>query len=212
MDNTELENIQYDETPFLFRGEALALDLVNTEAMKRGKRRDLLETPQDVALWWQAACQHHPEWQDVQGGSGDDATIYDLGLLYALKTLRGALRGIFGTLVDGVPARKEDISILNGVLSAGRWSIDLTPEGELRPAYRIIDATIGPVLLSCALSALHLIREGDRKRIHHCESERCILFFYDTTRSATRRWCSTSCMERTRSIQRYRQAKQAALQ
>src|SRR5581483_1663163 len=65
MNDTMTEQTQQDESPFLFRGEALALDLVNTEAMKRGKRRDLLETPQDVARWWQEACEHHSEWQDV---------------------------------------------------------------------------------------------------------------------------------------------------
>src|SRR5579884_466351 len=208
MSNTETELTQQDESPFLFRGEALALDLVNTEVMKRGKRRDLLETPQDIARWWQEACKHHSEWQDVRGGrkiaqigNEDDA------ILVGLTVLRETLRGIFGALVDGVPPRKEDLGILNGVLSLGRWSIELTPEGELRPVYRIIDANVSPILLSCALSAMHLIHEGERSRIHRCESERFILFFYDTTRSGTRRWCSTGCMDRARSMQRYWQAK-----
>ena len=31
--------------------------------------------------------------------------------------------------------------------------------------------------------------------------------FYDMTRSATRQWCSTACMNRARSLHHYRQAK-----
>jgi predicted RNA-binding Zn ribbon-like protein len=32
-----------------------------------------------------------------------------------------------------------------------------------------------------------------------------VLLFYDTTKSGTRRWCSTSCMNRARSSRRYRE-------
>jgi predicted RNA-binding Zn ribbon-like protein len=211
MVGTEAEAVQHDETPFLFRGGELALDLVNTEAMKRGKRCDLLTTPQDVVSWWQVASQHHLQWKyDVQGERGNDAVIHDAALLNTLKSLRAALRGIFGALADGVSPHQENIAVLNEALQTGRWFVDLTAERELQTFYRTTEGANSPIVLACALSALHLIREGDRKRLHRCESDRCILFFYDTTRSATRRWCSVGCMDRARSLQRYHQARQEA--
>lgn len=211
MEMVETEAIQHDETPFRFRGGELALDLVNTESIKRGKLHESLVTPRDVDLWWRAASQHHPHWkEDVQAGKKGDAIIYDTTLLNTLKRLRGALRGIFGALVDDDAPRQEDVVVLNDALQTGRWFVDLTTEGELRPVYHITEEANSPIVLACALSALHLIREGERKRLHRCESDRCILFFYDTTRSATRRWCSVSCMDRARSLQRYHQARQQA--
>jgi len=203
--NSARENIE--ETPFLFRGEALALDLVNTEIMVRGKRRDLLMTPEDVVSWWRAACHHQPQKDDVRT-ENEGETVYDLALLHALITLRTALRGIFSALVEERTPGKEDLSVLNDVLSTGYPSLDLTEEGNLLPVYRTTDTRRGTVLLPVALSALRLIHKSDRKRLHQCDNGRCILFFYDTTRSATRRWCSLGCMDRARSARRYEQAKQ----
>lgn len=57
---------------------------------------------------------------------------------------------------------------------------------------------------------LRLLTEGDLRRLHKCRNERCVLLFYDTTKSGTRQWCSLDCFNRTRSSQRYRQRKAAA--
>jgi predicted RNA-binding Zn ribbon-like protein len=205
----EREPEKKQDERFAFRGGVLALDLVNTKKLKRGKPFEALVTPQDVAQWWQAACEHHPQWQrEVQGG--DEAVdANDTELLEALKTLRAALRQMFTALVENTTPRQEDVDVLNNVLCTGHWSMDLSPEGELLPIYQT-EGAHNQILLSCALSALHLIREGELSRLHHCESDRCVLLFYDTTRSATRRWCSTNCMDRARSLQRYHQAKQVA--
>ena len=200
------EKHQEEDGRFRFRGGVLALDLVNTELMKRGKPVDVLVTPLDITQWWQAACEHHPQWlREVRGGE-EAIREDDTELLEALKTLRAALRRIFNALVEGVVPRQEDIDVLNDVLRTGHWRMDLGSEGELVVVQQTEEAH-GQIQFSCALSALLLIREGERTRLHLCESDRCILFFYDTTRSATRRWCSTSCMDRARSLQRYHQAK-----
>src|SRR6187399_2934541 len=50
-----------DEDTFVFVGEVLALDLVNTEVVVRGKPRDLLATPEDVGQWWRAAQRYYPD-------------------------------------------------------------------------------------------------------------------------------------------------------
>ncbi|GLV54143.1 RNA-binding protein [Dictyobacter sp. S3.2.2.5] len=196
-----------DDKPLIFQGEMLALDLVNTEVMRRGQRHDLLTTPQDVVHWWQATCQHHPE---LDGGSGtnEDTTVYDQALLDALKTLRTALRAIFDALVAEKTPEMADISVLNAVLRTNYTALEYSAQGDLVPMVRTTNTTQGLVLAPIALSALSLISQGERKRLHRCENERCILFFYDTTRSATRRWCSLACMDRARSSRRYHQAKQ----
>jgi predicted RNA-binding Zn ribbon-like protein len=196
---------------FTFCGENLALDLVNTEIIKRRKRLDLFITPLDVALWWQTACQHHGLHDDVYPETAGEV-VYDSDLLQALTTLRTALRALFSALVENKTPDQADVNVLNRVLRTGYSALNATDQGTLLPIYHTTDTHKGPVLLPIALSALRIIETGDHQRLHHCENEHCILFFYDTTRSATRRWCSFGCMDRARSAQRYQQAKQQTAQ
>jgi predicted RNA-binding Zn ribbon-like protein len=83
----------------------------------------------------------------------------------------------------------------------------LTSSGAIQPAYQAQPGA-DSMLFAIALSALRLVRDGDRQRLHRCSNDRCVLLFYDTTKSATRRWCSLGCMDRARSAKRYRAAKQ----
>ncbi|MFL5652938.1 MAG: CGNR zinc finger domain-containing protein [Ktedonobacteraceae bacterium] len=55
---------------------------------------------------------------------------------------------------------------------------------------------------------LILFTRAEKHRLHICKNERCILFFYDTTKSATHQWCSLECMNRARSLQHYRHVKE----
>jgi predicted RNA-binding Zn ribbon-like protein len=190
---------------FLFRGDALALDLVNTEVMIRGKLRDLLATPDDVAQWWHAARRYHPDMDVVQATSV--VTVVDTESLVALKALRKALRGILSALADGTTPAPLDIDALNTVLCTGSHALMPTPNGDVLPVYQAQPGA-DAMLFAIALSAIRLVRDGERQRLHRCSNNRCVLLFYDTTKSATRRWCSVGCMDRARSAKRYLATKQ----
>jgi predicted RNA-binding Zn ribbon-like protein len=195
---------QPDDGPFRFLAELLALDLVNTQLVVRGKPHDLLTTPEEAARWWEVARRHHPELPVVRQSAPEP--VIDAALLDRLRTLRGALRGFFGALADQAPPRAEDIESINAVLRAGAQEFEDNGTG-LRIVYVTEDAH-GGILLPIAVSALTWLSTGDRRRLHRCGNERCVLLFYDTTKSGTRRWCSLGCMDRARSAQRYQRAKQ----
>jgi predicted RNA-binding Zn ribbon-like protein len=192
------------EGTFVFFGDVLALDLVNTEVILRGKPRDLLATPEDVVQWWHAAQQHYPDMDVVEasGVAGVDSVA-----LVALKGLRTALRGIFGALADGTTPASANIDVLNSVLRTGTHAVMLTVSGAVQPVYQAQPGAAS-MLFAIALSALRLARDGELQRLHRCSNDRCVLLFYDTTKSATRRWCSVSCMDRARSAKRYLVTKQ----
>jgi predicted RNA-binding Zn ribbon-like protein len=192
------------EETFLFIGDVLALDLVNTEVVVRGKPRDLLATPEDVGQWWRAAQRVYPDMDAVQASS---VVPFDTAALAALKGLRTALRGIFGALADGTTPASADINVVNSVLHTGVHALILTVSGAVEPVYQAQPGA-DSMLFAIALSALRLVRDGERQRLHRCSNDRCVLLFYDTTKSATRRWCSLGCMDRARSAKRYRAAKQ----
>jgi predicted RNA-binding Zn ribbon-like protein len=190
---------------FFFVGNVLALDLLNTEAVIRGKKRDLLSSPEDLAAWWQEALSLSTEQDVVEGAA--NAASWTNELLEAIKKLRTALRNVVISLIEERPINTGDLAELNHLLHMGYQSLEMTPEGELEPRYHAFDREKQAVLLSIALSALRLLTQGERTRLHKCKNERCIGVFYDTTRSATRHWCTLECMSRARSVQHYRQAK-----
>jgi predicted RNA-binding Zn ribbon-like protein len=190
---------------FFFVGNALALDLLNTEVIMRGKKRDLLSSPEDLAAWWQKALGLSTEQDAVEGAA--NAAFWTNELLEAIKTLRTALRSVVISLIEQCPINPGDLAELNRLLHMGYQSLEVTPEGELEPRYHAFDREKQAVLLSIALSALRLLTQGERTRLRKCKNERCIGVFYDTTRSATRHWCTLECMNRARSVQHYRQAK-----
>src|SRR5882724_3652092 len=155
--SNEKHEAEVDDGPFLFYGESLALDLVNTEIVWRGKRQDLLATPQDVAIWRQAAGRHHVGLNAVRE-ENENTLVYNTALLGELRTLRAALRAIFSRLVEEKRPDAGDLTLLNGVLKTGYPALDLTKQGELLYTYHTSDVPKGALLLPIALSAARLIR------------------------------------------------------
>jgi predicted RNA-binding Zn ribbon-like protein len=192
------------EDTFVFVGQVLALDLVNTEVVVRGKGRDLLATPEDVVQWWRAAQRAYTDMEMVEAGG---VVSFDLAGLFALKELRTALRGVFGALADSTTPASADIEVVNSVLRRGSHALMLTSSGAVEAVYQAQPGA-DSMRFAIALSAVRLVRDGERQRLHRCSNDRCVLLFYDTTKSATRRWCSLGCMDRARSAKRYRAAKQ----
>ena len=191
---------------YLFLSGVLALDLVNTEVVVRGKRYDLFATPEDVALWWQQARKHHPEAEQV--GANTDTVMWSAQLLERIKRVRAAIRTLCTNLVERQSLDVEALRTLNTILAMGYPALEAGSGQEMIAVYRPRDDEQGAVLLPLALSSLHLFTQAEHNRLHHCKNERCILFFYDTTKSATRQWCSLACMNRARSLQHYRHIKE----
>lgn len=190
---------------FLFVGHALALDLVNTEVVVRGRRGDLLASPSEVIGWWQAAQRHHPNLPlvAVVGDLASDEVVTHTALI----GLRQALRRLFSQIADLQQPDAADLAVVNAALQPGVMAAQSNREGRIQQAYQVAASPLHPLVFTVALAALELLTTSHVQRLHRCENERCVLLFYDTTKSATRRWCSLACMDRARSIRRYQQAK-----
>ncbi|SRR5258708_18550886 len=168
----------------------------------RGKKRDILSSPDALARWWEEACKYHPD-SNVVKGAGEPVT-WDTDLLDAMKMVRMALRTLSAHVVEQHAVYEGDLEPLNEVLALGYPSLEGTGQGTMISVIRLRDAKIGAVLLPIVLFALRLFTEADWQRLYKCKNDRCVLFFYDTTKSGTRHWCSLGCMNRSRSIQHYR--------
>ncbi len=196
---------EHSESPFVFVGEVMALDLVNTEVAVRGKPADLLQTPDELMQWWALCRQNYPDMEAVSG----PPPIYDEALLDVIKVWRGSLRRLFSDIAEGTSAAEDDINALNSILR--RASPMLIWRGDHVPQWGYSydnDPQVG-VLLPIALSALRLLTSMDLGRLRKCHNHRCVLLFYDTTKSATRHWCSPACLDRERSARRYEEKKRS---
>jgi predicted RNA-binding Zn ribbon-like protein len=190
---------------FPFLSGVLALDLVNTEVIVRGRRYDLFSSPEDVARWWQEALMHHPDEEKVKAET--QAIVWSPSLLESIKRIRAAIRTICTNLVEHHTFDHEAFTALNDILAMGYPALEVDSE-EMIPIYRTRQVEQGAILLPIALSALHLFTQAEKQRLHKCKNDRCTLFFYDTTKSATRQWCSLECMNRARSLQHYQHIKE----
>lgn len=189
---------------FLFLGGNLALDLVNTKRSRRlpGSRviiqYDQLYDADQAGAWWrEASRRHHMEFLEACGWSEDDFEL--------LLALRIELRGVFETLREGRKAACP-IPVLNKVLSVGSFSVRVD-EGGARREYLPREGG-SAALLAIALAASRLLAKGELSRLRACRSERCSLLFYDTTKSGTRHWCRSECMNRSRARANYKKAKE----
>jgi predicted RNA-binding Zn ribbon-like protein len=187
---------------------SLALDLINTEMVDRGKKRDVLSSPDALARWWGEACKQYPDQCAIEGAG--EPIAWTSELLEAVQSLRMALRTLATHVVERHAVEEEDLKPVNEILALGYSALERTGQGNVKAVMYLRDPEKGSVLFPIALSALQLFTESDWRRLHQCKNDRCIVFFYDTTKSGTRRWCSPVCMNRARSIRQYQLTKKEA--
>jgi predicted RNA-binding Zn ribbon-like protein len=175
---------------FLFLGGRLCLDFVNTEIVVHGKLLDLLT---DFRRWM--------AWHSAVGGQGMSEAkalagewVGKSGSIDALAravAFRSELRKMAGCVASNKPVPESAVGAINELLRRGPAYGQLIPVGRgfVRQAQRDVREPVD-LIVPVAEDAADLLCEGDRGRVRKCGSPACVLFFYDTSRSRTRRWCS----------------------
>lgn len=149
-------------------GEPLALDLLNTEWLEDGHPHDHLATDDGLTSWLR-------ERRLV--GSAAPAAVRA-----ALVEARAAVRGVLER--PGEPAARE---ALNVVLARGRGRRGL---GEQGPRGWVEVEGVGWEIAWRAAADLLDLLERAPQRVRRCGNPECVLYFLDTSKNASRRWCS----------------------
>ncbi len=168
---------------FLWVGNTPSLDFVNTEIVRNGRIIDLLGGPDDLPAWLRYAGF------DLQAQTGG-ARRLKAGLLLA-RQFRTILRQGLDQLVKTRSLPLDVISAINEHLERAheRGKLVKRAQGvELCPYWHIESAAdyVAPIATSFA----RFIADADVSRVRKCKNPACILFFYDTSKSGTRAWCS----------------------
>lgn len=173
---------------FLFLGNELVLDFVNTRPVEDGKATELFMDFGAVLRWFQAADLLNSEqvarvarqW----GGMTEAQRATEV-----MKDLRERLREEILAWEGGRAIRSQTLDELNGLM---RMHPMLTRLTKNRTAYSTEQwfevREPADLLAPLAHSAATLLATGDRKRVRKCAN--CVLHFHDTSKKGTRRWCS----------------------
>jgi predicted RNA-binding Zn ribbon-like protein len=137
------------------------------------------------------------KWQD--DGKGAE------GFRQAIA-FRSEMRRMARCIASRKPVPGSTLRGINDLLRRGAGYGRLTREGSgfvLQVRRDVQHPT--DLLVYIAADAADLLCEGDLSRVRKCENPACVLYYYDTSRSRTRRWCSmSSCGNRAKVAAHYR--------
>jgi predicted RNA-binding Zn ribbon-like protein len=172
---------------FLFVGGDPSIDLVNTEMMVSGELVDRIDSPSRLAAWLAES-----ELGDLLG----EATAEDLDIprpVFAeVVALRGALRAGFDEIAGGRGLPASTLEAINAALREGPGSrLQVGTLGRLERVNRV-DILEQPAWLPWLIAdaAADLLSSPAADLLRRCAGQVCVLFFVDTSRNHSRRWCS----------------------
>jgi len=173
---------------FLFVGNHLALDFLNTRPVQNGEPMELLSDFSALLRWFQAAgLVGSREMTKLQRQWGESATARRT--LEAIRQFREKLRKEILAWEGGAEVHRSTEEELNRLMAAHPMLSRLqatgnVPSMELRFEPRQPEDLFAPL----AHSAAELFAGVDHNRVRKCGQ--CVLHFYDTSKKGTRRWCS----------------------
>ena len=114
-------------------------------------------------------------------------------LLGKAQRLHAALHQSLNALLDKEPLERDWVEPINEVLRITEGHDELLQQnGKWGLEFVASEGGLDWLLAAIARSAAELIAEGTTSRLRVCSNPDCGLFFYDTSRTRRRRWCSMS--------------------
>lgn len=173
---------------FLFLGNHLALDFLNTRPLQNGELTELLPDFRAFLRWFQAADLLSPrEAANLQQRWGESARANQA--VGAARELREKLRKEIIAWEGGGAIHRSTVDELNRLMAQWPMRTRLKTSGgrsftELYFEPREPEDLLAPL----AYSAATLFANLDRNRVRKCEQ--CVGHFYDSSKKGNRRWCS----------------------
>jgi predicted RNA-binding Zn ribbon-like protein len=193
---------------FVFIGERLWLDFVNTEpgtpaaaARHAGALADMADVPlhagdalrdfDTFVAWLESAAVLDVERAQgirrraVQQPTGAAATLVDA------RRVRATLRVLAERGTAAAQVRFEALSEINRVLgrSAGTRRVEVRTDGSYTRAFVPVGDAFAGLMIPIVESAADAMILGELGRVRRCADSRCPRVFFDRTKNGRRRWC-----------------------
>lgn len=193
------------QIPFLFVGNQLCLDFINTQLVLNEQPVDLLATFSDLVTWLvQTRLLTEENAKKIERQWGKQAT--GTQTLEQARAFRATLREMIERIAAGRPVSQVAIEAINDML---RYRVGCTQlirrNGKVERGFQAESQDANQLLGLLAEAASDLLCTCDLSLIKKCQNPVCVLFFYDTTKNHARHWCSMSlCGNRSKVAAHYR--------
>lgn len=192
--------------PYLFVGNRLALDFLNTDLVSNGEPIELLMDAAAVAQWMahaglltvKAAKQQERAWKrDPRAGKA----------VIAVRRFRDRLRAAVIAFKAGSSVSPEFLAEINSLLQTSPMDRAVEANGSggytqtLSFTPRLPDDLLGPLAEDIAM----LLTGVAADRIRKCEG--CPVHFLDVSKKGSRRWCSMNLCGNKVKVAAYQQRK-----
>ena len=192
---------------FLFVGNQLALDFLNTKLILADGPQELLTDVASLERWLVAAgvleSAHRPAWRNSAKGQQ---------FLKRLLVFRERLRAEIIRQSNGSTITEGFLGELNRLLvkhpcrmAVHRGGKDLSLGLTFEP--RVPEDVWAPI----AAAAADLLSGVPKDRVRKCESATCIVHFYDTSKKGARRWCSMNLCGNKVKVAAYRRRSRSGM-
>lgn len=176
---------------FVFIGERLWLDFVNTDDARRGVRMDGLRDFDALVRWLEATSVLDAE---RAAGISRRAHQQPAGAAAALvdaRRIRAALRSLAERGPASEKSRSDALVEINRVLgrSAGTRRVEWRDDGSFRQSFVPVGDAFAGLMIPVVESAAEALIHGELVRVRRCADPRCPRVFFDSTRNGRRRWC-----------------------
>jgi predicted RNA-binding Zn ribbon-like protein len=193
---------------FLFLGNHVALDFLNTRPVQEGQAQELLPDFEASLRWFRAANlltnQQVSALQRSWGKSARSKRVVE-----KLRQFREALRKEVLSWEDGDNFHRATIDRLNALLAAHPMIATVThTENGLHMGFSFEPSTPEDLFAPLAYATAKLFTEADQSRVRKCGQ--CVLHFLDTSKKGTRRWCSMQLCGNRLKVAAYAQRKRLA--
>jgi predicted RNA-binding Zn ribbon-like protein len=177
--------------PFVFLGERLWLDFINTEDVRRGARIEMLADFDDLLRWLEAAGVLDAERAaGIRRRAHQQLTGAAAALIDARK-VRASLRDLAERGMTHPQVRLDVLAEINRVLgrSVGTRRVELRADGSFARTFVPVGDAFAGLMIPVAESAADALVLGELARVHRCADARCTRVFLDATKNGRRRWC-----------------------
>ena len=173
---------------FLFLGNQLWLDFLNTKIKQGGDWVDLLGSFADFVDWLgEAEVLDRPHAQEALRRWSKPTE--QAAILEEVRAFRAVLYAAVESITQGKTVPREAVEAINRVLRHHRRSFQLVWDGaELVSRYEGEITEPVHLLATMAESAAQALTGGDVTLTRKAENPACVLHFHDTPHNHTRRW------------------------
>jgi predicted RNA-binding Zn ribbon-like protein len=192
---------------FLFVGNQLSLDFLNTRPVMDGYPVELLADSASLARWVKVAgLVSAREGKRLERSWSPRPAFAEM--LGQLRDFRESLRqAVLQTEAGALPSRTFLVKV-NELLLAHPYIDEVVQvDAHLARGKRFTPQTPLDVFAPVTESIVNLLTVADQSRIRKCSG--CVLHFYDTSKKGTRRWCSMNICGNRSKVAAYMSRKRA---